>query len=531
MINKRHLSSSAYIVVFLKKRPFIYSRSAKKTLMQETSPTLSDYISKKIVSTRVLAQTKTRDFNQRWAYAKIRRLIDNFLQGDIEDRIVVMPGLRGVGKTTILHQLYLYLTEERKIPLQRVLSFSATESKPIASVSEIIDTYVEEFLHTTLEELNQKVFILIDEAQSYKNWADTIETKVYNATNNIFLIATGSSALSLESDSLGRKNVKETIFPLNFSEYLLLTHGIFPIKGLTNDIKKLLFDPPAPVRGLIDGSKQLIFDAADLDNLENKLWDLRARVQNAGLNLDNEFRSFLTIGGCPISKNVDLETASRRLSYTVGKVIRQDLTYKKSYTTETLERAESIVISLALKPPGPSPLANIANRFSIPKSTVHEIMGALLQAHLIFGVKPYHKQNNKPGPWNFYFVHPSINAALRYTYSSFNPYDRNVLGTLVENLVAASFFRMKETATNLRRKPVEIFYPPDISKKNVDFLIQDALGGILPVEIGIHKRDTTQVENAISDNECEYGILVTDVQMVSKKDNVLLVPLSLFALA
>ncbi len=41
------------------------------------------------------------------------------------------------------------------------------------------------------------------------------------------MIFTGSSALSLELNvDAVRRSEKESIFPLNFSEYLLLNHGV-----------------------------------------------------------------------------------------------------------------------------------------------------------------------------------------------------------------------------------------------------------------------------------------------------------------
>jgi len=52
---------------------------------------------------------------------------------------------------------------------------------------------------------------------------------------------------------------------------------------------------------------------------------------------------------------------------------------------------------------------------------------------------------------------------------------------------------MKKTLTNISRKPVGIPYPPETKEKNVDFLIDDMLGGgVLPVEVSIHKEETSK---------------------------------------
>jgi hypothetical protein len=412
------------------------------------------------------------------------------------------------------------LIEEKRIPLKRVLCFSADDAKLTVSapeLSELIDSYIEDILHTTLEELDEKLFIFIDEAQSYKNWAATVETKVYNSTNNIFLIATGSSALSLGSDALGRKNTKEAIFPLNLSEYLLLTHHIRPVKDLQNDVRDVIFNPTI----------------INLDELDNKWRLLRMRISDKKLNLASEFLRFLCLGGCPISINATDYSAYGHMCSSIRKVIYQDLSDKKSFTKKTLNKAGRIVSFLAFKKPGKLPLRTLSNRFDLPISTVHEIMAALEEAQLVFGVKPYREDDKKNSAWNFYFLHPYINATLRYKYSKFDPYDPHIQGTLIENLVAAYFFRMKETLVYINRKPVEIFYPPQTKEKNVDFLIQDIWGDVLPVEVGLNKGDDTgQVTKAISRYHCEYGILISDFPTISMSDSgVLRVPLPLFALA
>lgn len=56
------------------------------------------------------------------------------------------------------------------------------------------------------------------------------------------MIFTGSSALSLELNvDAVRRSEKESIFPLNFSEYLLLNHGVHAPKGTSASIRNLIF--------------------------------------------------------------------------------------------------------------------------------------------------------------------------------------------------------------------------------------------------------------------------------------------------
>ena len=48
-------------------------------------------------------------YPQRHIYKKLEKHLDDFLAGKTEQRWIIVPGLRGVGKTTVLSQLFLKL--------------------------------------------------------------------------------------------------------------------------------------------------------------------------------------------------------------------------------------------------------------------------------------------------------------------------------------------------------------------------------------------------------------------------------------
>ena len=186
--------------------------------MSERNEILS-YLIAKLAEAPSLAKEKTKDnekpFEYRKSYYRIQKYADDFLTGKTsESRIIVLPGLRGVGKTTLLLQLYKYLTLSKQIEQERVLYFSADELKEYigANISDIIKILVEDIFKTSLVDLNKKLFILIDEAHFDKNWSTSAKV-VYDKTKNIFLLITGSSALNIEmSVDLARRAKKEVIF-------------------------------------------------------------------------------------------------------------------------------------------------------------------------------------------------------------------------------------------------------------------------------------------------------------------------------
>ena len=67
----------------------------------------------KIVSNGIMSNQSK--YNYRKDYFDLKESIDIFLQRDSDDRFYILPGLRGVGKTTILFQLFDYLVNERNI--------------------------------------------------------------------------------------------------------------------------------------------------------------------------------------------------------------------------------------------------------------------------------------------------------------------------------------------------------------------------------------------------------------------------------
>jgi len=134
--------------------------------------------------------------------------------GDDENRFLVMPGLRGVGKTTIMLQIYDYLLNGKGIENDRILYLNADELKLFleAGIKDIIPVYVEEIHKTSMPHLEERIFILIDEAHYDENWSLTGKI-VYDQTRKIFMLFTGSSALSLEINvDATRRIIKEKIF-------------------------------------------------------------------------------------------------------------------------------------------------------------------------------------------------------------------------------------------------------------------------------------------------------------------------------
>ena len=77
----------------------------------------------------------------------------------------MLPGIRGVGKTTLLYQAYYYLLNEKHILPDQIIYLSCDD------LNNIVDIYLNNQFNTQLRLLDKEIFLLIDESQYDKNWS------------------------------------------------------------------------------------------------------------------------------------------------------------------------------------------------------------------------------------------------------------------------------------------------------------------------------------------------------------------------
>jgi len=474
--------------------PYIYARLGE-------APAISkDYIEKDGVP-----------YNYRTAFYGIKKYIDDFIVGDDENRFLVMPGLRGVGKTTIMLQIYDYLLNGKGIENDRILYLNADELKLFleAGIKDIIPVYVEEIHKTSMPHLEERIFILIDEAHYDENWSLTGKI-VYDQTRKIFMLFTGSSALSLEINvDATRRIIKEKIFPLNFAEYLLLKHNITPPDGLADGLNNLIWQRE-------DNS---INQAIENEN------EMQKRMFKLKRSPSKEWEDYLSYGGFPFGFKANQTEIYNKIFAIVNRLIEKDVYSLKNFTAETRSTISRVITSLSMQKPGETSDSKLAERLKASPTLIRTILNILEKTQLIFSVKPY----GGPGkmirkPWKYYFLSPSINAALNYKLGNYDPANREILGGLAESLVASTFFRWKET----HNIPLNISYPTE--KRGADFLLFRNLDDIIPVEVGLNKKKTGQLKKSIRNHESNYGILISNgFSKIDKKNNIITIPLTTFS--
>ncbi|MBN2517796.1 MAG: ATP-binding protein [Candidatus Altiarchaeota archaeon] len=132
-------------------------------------------------------------------------------------QIVVLSGLRRVGKTTLLYQVIEHLLE--KTDPRHILYFNF--DKKVGELIEILDDYAE---LTNVDWRKENIFVFFDEIAKLDEWARKVKL-VYDASPNIKFLVSSSSSIGLEEEAIknlaGRYFLKN-IRPLSFTEYLEL---------------------------------------------------------------------------------------------------------------------------------------------------------------------------------------------------------------------------------------------------------------------------------------------------------------------
>ena len=134
-------------------------------------------------------------------------------------QVVILSGLRRVGKTTLLYQMIQKLI--KKEASKKIFYFSF--DKEVKDLIELLEGYKE---LTGVDYKKEKISVFFDEITKFENWANELKL-IYDSHPNIKFYISSSSSINLEEDAI--KNLAGRYFlinvlPLSFKEFLELTN-------------------------------------------------------------------------------------------------------------------------------------------------------------------------------------------------------------------------------------------------------------------------------------------------------------------
>lgn len=450
----------------------------------------------------------------RYIFSYYLTLLEKFAGNKLEEieKINLLSGIRGVGKTTVLAQLYYapkFISFSKRSNYGNVssqnyekiyLDVSRLAAENI-SLTEFFN-YYQEINNVRFVDLKKKLLILLDEVHYDEKWGLFLKN-IFDATKNhknILVVATGSSALRIRlNPDLSRRSLSEELYPLKFNEYAILKNSLYPQRGLSDNLVEAVL-----------ASK----DAKELfefyKNRQNKISVYFSKMP------PNAEEDYLYFGGFPFVlrlKNKKL-IVFELVSGVIDKLIIKDLLEMKKFSSETISKIKDLLYLIASS--DSTDIDKLCNTLKLNYRPVRGVLDALVQSGVLVEVKSYgQKFVRVRKPIKFLFISPSLRISI---LNGILPPE--VKGKILEDYLTLIFskdFRKKEKEYG----GIEIMH--DSSSGGADFVLRVGKEKKIIIEVGFGKEGDgiKQVENTGKTiGGYDYGIVVSrkgDLELTSDK--------------
>lgn len=434
-------------------------------------------------------------------FVKLQMYVSDFLKGNPSARWIILSGFRGVGKTTLLSQVYF----ENARPQINRLYLAVDEVIKILGVTlaEVLSAY-EELLGTVFERLDKPTLLFLDEIQYDKNWAITLKT-IFDRSPKVFIFATGSSALSLQSNpDVARRAISEKVFPMSFTEFLKIKDRKFEIPGLSNAIRSAIFDSP---------SAEAVFTALKAtEPAVRKYWTGVDRL---------EIDKYIKYGTIPFGVRLKNEgLVYDQIKKIIDRIISMDIADLGQFRTEILSRISEVLYAVASF--DSLSVTNLSKDLSIDKRTLIDILSALEKSETLVRIYPHGAhatQVRKPS--KYLFASPAFRS-MYYNFVGNTITEPSYMGKLLEDTVGLYLNRY------LNGKSYSITY--DSSQAGADFIVRKGMQSII-LEASYGQKGFAQIENTAKRVSAKYGIAVSMSPLqLNPSNTAITIPLSYFLL-
>jgi len=462
----------------------------------------------------------------RYIFSYYLTLLEKFAGNSLEEieKINILSGIRGVGKTTLLAQLYYatkFISFSKKSKYANITSQNYDKiyldvsrlSAERITLNEFFN-YYQERNDVRFVDLNKKLLILLDEVHYDEKWGLFLKN-IFDMTKshkNILVIVTGSSALKIKlNPDLSRRSLSEELYPLKFNEYAILKNNIYPPKGLSDKIvEAILFSK----------------DAEELfEFCKNHQNEISRYLTNMPPNAEEDYLYF---GGFPFilrlknKKSIVFELVSG----VIDKLIIKDLLEMRRFGSETISKIKDLLYLIASS--DSTDIDKLCNTLRLDYRPVRGILDTLIQSGILVEVKSYGQKFVKVRkPIKFLFISPSLRISI---LNGILPSE--VKGKILEDYLTLIFskdFSKKGEA----RGGIEVMY--DSSSGGADFVLRMGKDKKIIIEVGFAKENAgiKQIENTskIIDGY-DYGIIISKTgDLELSNDKILRMPFNFWLAA
>ena len=409
-----------------------------------------------------------------------------------------LSGLRGTGKTTLLWHTAEYIYENINTEIY-FFNVEALQSFDIR----IFDI----FSHLRYQEnyAFKPIILLFDEVHADPEWSKSLKI-IYDELNLAFVVATGSSALLLQTTAdLATRMLIKHIFPLQFSEFIEIKTYT---KSTINTIE------------LKEKLREYLFFSKDINEAKKGLLQLTNRIKQYYETIENEtekieqYIQFQNIARFIFYENYS--DISEELKGLYRRVIHEDIP-KISKNVDSLN-AEKLLIRLAAS--DEINIQSLSQTIGISKKEIAETIDILAKAELLNVLVPFGGIDSKLNKTKkAFFMSPSIRHAL-LSQLFYTKLKNDFLPKLYEDLVVMYLKRLFSDAI--------VSFSSYTQEKNPDFIIETRDQPIL-LEVGINKKSEKQITK--SRIKYRYGIIInTKIEELTIAGNIISIPLKWFLL-
>lgn len=443
-----------------------------------------------------------KKYPQRHAFIKLKKYVDDFMKGNKEQRWVVMPGLRGVGKTTLLSQIYFYCLENYKeLDQQKVIYISIDDIKNKLDISldDALSTYFE-ILRTRIEELNHPIILLLDEVQYDADWAKVLKI-AWDKTKNLFIFCSGSSATSLQTNSdSARRSIVEKIYPVSFGEFLMIKYGILPEANLKKSLKNAIY--------FSQNAEEVFQKLKQFDTKTRLAWTKAPTFAQI---------EYLETGSLPFAINApNKEKVYETVDQLLDKIISKDIQSLGKFDSDTLGIIKRLLLIVAES--DTISYSTLEKLLPIKRITIMNVFDVLEKAELIIKVSA-HGSNTTVAkkPAKYLFMSPAIRQALM-SITGLTATLKTREGKLIEDVVGMHLYREFIT-------PSRGTLTYDSAQSGADFILQTFDQRQIAIEIGRGKKGCRQLLNTMGKIKCNYGLSFSKNDLtLHKEENIVQIP-------
>ena len=457
----------------------------------------------------------------------------------------IITGLRGVGKTTILAQLYQHIN----LPPDSKFFISLDEIYAAGTTMTDVISVIEHRFKSKILDASKPIAVFLDEVHFLPRWL--VAAKVlYDNSRRLFLVCTGSSSISFWGDpDIGRRSEMISIPPLSFQEYIhfenLYTKGSINLQLSAKEHQTAFNLCEAEEQSI--KLRQIIFGADSIEEIVEKLKKLRL----PSFNDKNQIQKYINFYGsmpyaAPIKHKHGLykeeihfnklaksraeKEIKDRVLHTINILFLRGLEILGNFDTATKNKFIRLLLLLANA--DNINLRKIAKNLNLNILTVQNMLQALKIAEIIIPIAPAGSSLGKIAkPYKYLFNGSALRLAISpILFNSSEKIDSQMInklrGHLLEDIIAMYLHRL------FINQPLPGVLEYDVAAGGADFIIMPRgfKTEAIVLEVGYDKTTSAQVIKTLKRFKNGRSIIVTDSKELSfdKHNKIIFLPLEIF---